>query len=131
MKWVRRFGESFNMDSEQEMYFIEKKKQTNPNKHGICSRGKDLYIKYQLYILITIWKHEATVLHFLPWFSIGMCECVWVCVCVSLFHFPFYFIWGWMWAALHGFQVVRWGNITEIEWKWAEIWKRFFSDVNF
>ena len=71
-------------------------------------------IKYQLYTLITIWKYEATVLHFLPWFSAGVCECVCVCVnvwmceclCVSLFHFPFYFVWGWKWAALLGFQVV-------------------------
>ena len=45
-------------------------------------------IKYQLYTLITIWKYEATVLHFLPWFSAGVCVCVcvceWVNVCVFL-----------------------------------------------
>ena len=37
MKWVRRFGESFNMDSEQEMYFIEKKnKQTQTNMEYVA-----------------------------------------------------------------------------------------------
>ena len=36
-KCVRCFGESFNMDSEQEMYFTEK-----TNRHGLCSGGKDL-----------------------------------------------------------------------------------------
>lgn len=72
-----------------------------------CAAEERIYkiIKYQLYILVTIWKYEATVLDFLPWFSIGMCECVCVCVFLS-FTFPFYFIWGWMWAALLGFQVV-------------------------
>ena len=119
----KTLGESFNVDSEQEMYFTEKKPQTNME----CAAEERIYkiIKYQLYILVTIWKYEATVLHFLPWFSIGMCECV--CVCVSLFHFSFLLYMGLNVSCFTWFPGSEWDGVIEIEWKWAEIWKRYFS----
>lgn len=48
----KTLGESFNVDSEQEMYFTEKKTQTNME----CAAEERIYkiIKYQLYILVTI-----------------------------------------------------------------------------
>lgn len=50
----KTLGESFNVDSEQEMYFTEKKKKTQTNME--CAAEERIYkiIKYQLYILVTI-----------------------------------------------------------------------------